>query len=56
MRPWVAVWDGLHQLPLRVVADLLLDEGEFARALRPTNPFAGVIDEADRLAVVNNAA
>jgi len=56
VQPWVNVWDALLRLPVHVLADLLIDEGEFARVLRPTNPFAGVIDEADRLAVTNEAA
>jgi hypothetical protein len=56
VQPWVAVWDGLLELPVYVLADLLVDEGEFARALRPTNPFAGVLDEAARLAAMNDVA
>lgn len=56
VQPWVNVWDALLGLPIHVLADLLVDEGEFARALRPTNPFAGVVDEADRLAVVSDAS
>lgn len=56
VQPWLNVWAALLGLPVHVLADLLVDEGEFARALRPTNPFAGVVAEADRLAVVGDAA
>lgn len=52
VQPWVKAWNGLLELPVHVLADLLVDDSEFARALRPTNPFAGVVDEADRMAIV----
>jgi len=52
IQPWVSAWEGLLELPPRVLACLLVDEGEFARSLRPTNPFAGVVTEQERLGVL----
>lgn len=52
IQPWVSAWEGLLELPPRVLAGLLIDEGEFARSLRPTNPFAGVVTEPERLGVL----
>jgi len=52
IQPWVSAWEGLLELPPRVLACLLVDEGEFARSLRPTNPFAGAVTEQERLGVL----
>lgn len=52
IQPWVHAWEGLLRLPTHILADLLVDDGEFARAMRSTNPFAGVASEQERLAAL----
>jgi len=52
MQPWVVAWEGLLHLPVNVLADLLVDDGEFARAMRSTNPFAGVVSEEERISAL----
>jgi transcriptional regulator with XRE-family HTH domain len=52
IQPWVHAWEGVLRLPIHVLADLLVDDGEFARAMRSTNPFAGVASEQERLAAL----
>jgi len=52
---WVVAWDGILELPHRVIADLIVDLGGFARELRQTSPFIGVLSEAERRSAIQEA-
>jgi transcriptional regulator with XRE-family HTH domain len=54
-QPWVATWDGIVRLPPRVIADLIVDRSGFARELRQTSPFVGVLTDAERRTAIKEA-
>jgi transcriptional regulator with XRE-family HTH domain len=54
-QPWVAAWGGILELPARVIAELIVERGEFARELRQNSPFIGVLSEAERRAAIQEA-
>ena len=46
--PYARAWEELLGGPPEVLSDLLVDEGERARALRQVTPFAGLVDPRTR--------
>lgn len=42
-RGWLDVWKAVLELPAPIVADLLTDASEFARALRQSSPLSAVL-------------
>jgi transcriptional regulator with XRE-family HTH domain len=46
--PWLDVWEALLSLGPAVVADLLTSKEQFARDLRQSSPFAGVLTDDER--------
>ena len=55
VQPWVKAWRGILTLPPRVVADLIVDRSSFARELRQTSPFIGVLSDAERREAIMEA-
>lgn len=47
-RAWLAVWDAVLELPVEILADLLVDTGEFARAMRTSSPMTVALDDDTR--------
>ena len=45
---WAKAWLEVLDRPLEALAAVLIDPGEWARQLRQTSPFAGVIDAKTR--------
>ena len=45
---WAEAWLEVLDRPLEALATILTDPGEWARQLRQTSPFAGVIDPRSR--------
>jgi hypothetical protein len=45
---YARAWDGILHQPVEQIALALVDEGERARALRQTSPFAGALDPRER--------
>lgn len=49
--PWLAQWTHLLDLPVEHIVDVLLDPRPFARELRHSSPFAGLLSAAERARV-----
>lgn len=52
--PWLDIWQGLLDLGPAYVATMLTSKDQFARDLRQSSPFAGVLTDDERLAAVRN--
>jgi transcriptional regulator with XRE-family HTH domain len=52
--PWLDIWEGLLDLGPVYVAMMLTSKDQFARDLRQSSPFAGVLTDEERLAAVRD--
>ena len=50
--PWFDAWDGLLDGPLDVIESVLVTDDEPSRQLRQNTPFAGVLTDRERQALI----
>ena len=52
--PWLDIWEGLLDLGPAYIAMMLTSKDQFARDLRQSSPFAGILSDEERVAAVRD--